>query len=72
MVRVSFTSAKGVSLLGGLGACSPRNFSNLKAFISHFQHSQADTCVKKVPKIDRYFFLNFDKKRTKNKEFHNY
>ena len=48
--------------LGGLGACSPRKFSNLKAFISHFQHSQADTCVKKVPKIDRYFFLNFDKK----------
>ena len=28
----------------------------------HFQYSQADSCVKKVPKIDRYFLLTFDKK----------
>ena len=28
----------------------------------HFLHSQADSCVNKVPKIDRYFLLNFDKK----------
>ena len=46
--------------LGRSGACSPRKFSNLKALKRHFQHSQANSCVKKVPKIDRYF-LNFDK-----------
>ena len=52
--------------MGGLGACAPppppRTFSNLKALKRHFQHSQANSCVKKVPKIDRYF-LSFDKIR---------
>ena len=48
--------------LGGCGACSPRKFSNVKALKRNFQRSQADSCVKKVPKIDRYLFLNFDKK----------
>ena len=33
-----------------------------RLLISHFEHSQVDSCVKKNPKIDRYFFLNFDKK----------
>ena len=49
--------------LGGLGASpppAPRKFSNLKALKRHFQ--QADSCVKKVWKIDRFFLLNFDKK----------
>ena len=40
----------------------PRKFSNLKALKRHFQHSQADSCEKKVPKIDRYFRLNMDKR----------
>ena len=47
---------------GGLGACPSRKFSNLKALKRHFQHSQADNYIKNVPKIDRYFLLNFDKK----------
>ena len=50
--------------LGGLGACSPpppRKFLNLKALNRHFQHSRADSCFKKVSKID-YFLRNFDKK----------
>ena len=34
----------------------------MNALKRHFQHSQADGCIKKVPKIDRYFLLNFDKK----------
>ena len=29
--------------------------------LNHFEHSQADSYVKKVLKIDRYFYLNFDK-----------
>ena len=29
----------------------------LKALKRHFQHSRADSCVKKVPKIDCYFLL---------------
>ena len=40
----------------------PRKFSHLKDLKHHFQHSQADSCVKKVPKTARYFLLNFDKK----------
>ena len=55
MVQEIFASAEGASIYGGLGACSPRKFSNLKALKRYFQHSQADSCVKKVPKIDRYF-----------------
>ena len=62
MVQEIFASAEGASLLGGLRACSPRKFSNLKALKRHFQHSQADSCVRKVSKIDLYFLLNFDKK----------
>ena len=62
MVVKSFASAEGISLSGGLEACSPRKFSNLKALKRHLQHSQADSCVKKIPKIDCYFLLNFDKK----------
>ena len=31
-----------------------RKFSNLKALKRHFQHYQADSCIKNVPKIDRY------------------
>ena len=31
MVRKTFASAEGASRLGGLGACSSRTFSNLKA-----------------------------------------
>ena len=48
--------------LGGVGACPHRKFSNLKALKRNFQHSQADSCVKKVSKIDCYFLLSFDKK----------
>ena len=45
-------SGKFCEPLGGFGACSPRKCSNLKALKHHFQHSQADSCVKKIPKID--------------------
>ena len=46
--------------LGWFGGMPHRRILNLKALKGHFQHSQADSCVKKVPKID-YFLLNFDK-----------
>ena len=39
--------------LGGSGGMPPRNFSSLKALKCHFQRSQTENCVKKVPKIDR-------------------
>ena len=55
MVQKIFASAEGASIYGGLGVCFPRKFSDLKALKRYFQHSQADSCVKKVPKIDRYF-----------------
>ena len=42
---VTFASAKGASLFGGLGACPLKKFSNLKALKRHFQHSRADSCV---------------------------
>ena len=42
------------------GGMPARKFSNLKALKPHFQHSQTNSCVKKVLKIDCYF-LNFDK-----------
>ena len=45
--------------LGGSGGIPPRKFSNLKALKCYFQHYQADSCIKNVPKIDRYFLLNF-------------
>ena len=45
---------------GEVGAYPPRKFSNMKALKPHFQYSQANSCVKKVPIIDCYF-LNFDK-----------
>ena len=57
--------------LGGSGGMPPSpppphppsgKFSNLKALKCHFQHSRAESCVKKVPKIDRYFLLNLTKK----------
>ena len=35
--------------LGGLPPPPPRKFSDLKALKRHFQHSQDDSCVKKVP-----------------------
>ena len=60
MVGGNFESAKGASPLGGVGVCSPRTFWNLKTLKHHLQHSQADSYVKKVPKIDRYFLLIFD------------
>ena len=44
MVQETFASAKGPSFQGGL-----------KALKRHFQLYQADSRVKKVPKIDRYF-----------------
>ena len=63
MVRETFASAEGASLWGEVGGIlPPRKFSNLKALKRNFQHSQADSCVKTVPKSDRYFLLNFDKK----------
>ena len=40
----------------------PRKYGNLKALKHHFEHSEADSYVKKVLKIDRHFLLNFDKK----------
>ena len=49
---------------GGMGACPARKFSNLNALKRDFQHSRADSCVEKVPKIDRYFLLNIFDKRT--------
>ena len=50
--------------LGGSGGM-PRQkiFKSESLKTRHFQHSQADSCVKKVPKIDRYFFLTLTKKR---------
>ena len=49
--------------LGGSGGMPcPGKFSNLKALKCHFQHSQAESCVKMVPKIDCYFLLNLTKK----------
>ena len=49
--------------LGGSGDMppSPRKFLYLKALKRHSQHSQADGCVKKLPKIV-YFRLNCHKK----------
>ena len=52
-------------LLGESGCMPPpppkkKKISNLKALKRHFQQSHVNSCVKKVPKIDRYF-LNFDK-----------
>ena len=46
-----------LELLGGLGAYPPaENFNIWKPFKKrHLQHSQADSCVKKVLKIDHYF-----------------
>ena len=58
----NFCDLRGRELVGGGGGARPqRNFSNLKALKRHFQHSQADSCAKKVP-ID----LNFDKKSAVN------
>ena len=36
--------------LGESGGMPSRNFSNLKVLKRHFQHSQTDSCVKKVRK----------------------
>ena len=58
MIKGKFASAKGASLQGVWG-----QFWNMKALKRHFLHSQADSYVKKVPKIDRYFLLIFDKNR---------
>ena len=49
------------SASGGLWACLPRKFLNLKVLKRNFQHSQDDGCVKKVLKID-YLLLNLAKK----------
>ena len=46
----------------GMPPPPPRKFSNLKALERNFQHSPADNCIKKVPKIDRFFLRNFDEK----------
>ena len=48
--------------LGRCGGMPPRKISNLKALKRNFQHSQADSCVQKVPKIDCYFLRYFDEK----------
>ena len=62
MVQETFTTAEGARRLGGLGACPPpRKFLDLKDLKCHFQNSQADGCVKKLPKI-LYFLFNFHKK----------
>ena len=61
--RVNFCERRRREPLGALGASPPRKFSNLKILKRHFQHSGADSCVEMVPKIDRYFLLNFDKER---------
>ena len=60
MVGEKFASAKGRSR--GSGGMPPRKVWFLKALKGNFQHSQADSYIKKVPKIGRYFLLNFDKK----------
>ena len=68
MVQEIFASAKGASLQGGLGACSPRKFSNLKALKRYFSALRPIAVSKRfrklivIFKIDRYFLLNFDKK----------
>ena len=54
LLRASKARASGGG--GVVGACFPKKFSILKALKRHFQDSQADSCVEKVPKIDRYFF----------------
>ena len=51
MIRETLTNAQGV------WGHAPRKFQNLKVLKRNFQHSQADGCVKKVPKID-YLLLN--------------
>ena len=61
MVQEIFTSAEGANLFGVWGML-PQKFSNMKALKTPFPALSGDICVKKVPKIDRYFLLNFDKK----------
>ena len=63
MVRETVASAEGASLQGGSGGMPPRKFSNLKALKRHFQHSQANSCAKKVPKIDGYFLIALTDKK---------
>ena len=53
MVQETFASAEGNA--SPSPPPPPRKFSDLKALKRHFQHSQADSCVKKVPQIFRYF-----------------
>ena len=47
--------------LEGSGGMPSGKFQNLKVLKRNFQHSQANGCVKKVPKID-YLLLNLAKK----------
>ena len=46
----NFCERRKCELPGGVGGCPPpRKFSDLKALERHFQYSQDDGCVKKVP-----------------------
>ena len=55
MVQERLASAEG-------GMLPQKIFKSESLINCHFLHSQADSCVNKVPKINRYFLLNFDKK----------
>ena len=61
MIRETLTSAQGARGVWG-HAPPPENFKISKVLKRNFQHSQADGCVKKVPKID-YLLLNLAKRR---------
>ena len=62
IVQEILTSAREVRCARGvLGHAPPRKFLFLKALNCHFQHSQANGCVKKLPKIV-LFLPNFHKK----------
>ena len=59
----NFNERQGREALGGSVGMSPppKKKLNLKVLKCNFLHSQADGCVKKVPKID-YLLLNHAKK----------
>ena len=57
----NFNERRRREAIGGSGGKSPQKILKSESLKRNFQHSQADGCVKKVPKID-YFLLNLAKK----------
>ena len=72
MLKLKRSSVWGTFRKGWGAGCERRSgigrernclMENLKALKCHFQHSLAESCVNKVPKIDHYdFLLNLTKK----------